>query len=267
MKKGGDTGEHISGSEANDNNLPVESSPCGDAAPPEFSAGESCPLPEDSRSDAGEDPAQATGSPDEPAPGELSKTGTTNGAVPAARERNISWKLFWSFLKIGVFTFGGGYAMIPLIQREVTGNRKWVSNSRFLELLTLAQSAPGPISLNTAVFVGYTLNRYWGAAAAVLGVIVPSFAILLLIAMYFSDIKDNAIVVAVFKGMRPAVVALIVAPLLGFTKGMGPYRIAIALLVAAAIWRLGTSPALLIVLGAAGGILWAYLRKRKEARQ
>lgn len=198
---------------------------------------------------------------------------TTAAAANEARsgsdgkEPHIVPKLFWSFFKIGVFTFGGGYAMIPLIQREVTDKRKWVDAERFLELLTLAQSAPGPISLNTAVFVGYNLAGYRGAAAAILGTILPSFVIILLIAMYFTDIKDNHAVEAVFKGMRPAVVALIVAPLFGFTKGMGAYRIGMAVLVAAAIWKLGVSPAWFILIGAVGGILWAYNRKRKEARK
>lgn len=183
---------------------------------------------------------------------------------PVHAEKHISWKLFWSFLKIGAFTFGGGYAMITLIQREVTDRHKWVDPDHFFDLLTLAQSTPGPIAINTAVFVGYSLGGYKGAVAAVAGAILPSFVIILLIAMYFSDIKDNHAVEAVFKGMRPAVVALIVAPLFGFSKGMGAYRIGIAILVAAAIWRLDISPAWFILIGIAGGLAWAYLRKRKE---
>ena len=81
--------------------------------------------------------------------------------------------LFWSFLKIGLFTFGGGYAMIPLIRREVIDRRGWIAEREFLDLLTLAQSAPGPISLNTSVFVGYRVRGYAGAVAAILGVVVP----------------------------------------------------------------------------------------------
>jgi chromate transporter len=192
---------------------------------------------------------------------------STGTSASGKTEPHIVPKLFWSFFKIGVFTFGGGYAMIPLIQREVTDKRKWVDANRFLELLTLAQSAPGPISLNTAVFVGYNLAGYKGATAAILGTIMPSFIIILLIAMYFTDIKDNHAIEAIFKGMRPAVVALIVAPLFGFTKGMGAYRIGIAILVAAAIWKLSFSPAWFILIGAAGGIIWTYYRKRKEAHK
>ena len=120
--------------------------------------------------------------------------------------------IFKTFFKIGVFTFGGGYAMIPLIGAEVIDRRGWIAEKDFLELLTLAQSAPGPIALNTAVFVGYKMQRYAGALAAVMGVVVPSFTIILIIAMFFSDIRDNQWVDAAFRGMRPAVVALIVAP-------------------------------------------------------
>lgn len=172
-----------------------------------------------------------------------------------------SWNLFWSFLKIGLFTFGGGYAMIPLIQSEVIDRRGWVAKDKFLELLALAQSAPGPISLNTAVFVGYNVNRYKGAVAAIAGIVLPSFIVILLIAIFFADIRENRVVEAVFKGMRPAVVALIAAPLFGLVRGMNLYRIGLAILVAAAIWRLGWSPILFIVAGAAGGILWAIKRK------
>lgn len=176
--------------------------------------------------------------------------------------KGISFKLFWSFLKIGAFTFGGGYAMIPLIEDEVVNKNSWIEKDRFLELLTLAQSAPGPISLNTAVFVGYSMNRYKGAIASVLGVVIPSFFIILLVAMYFRDVQDNRVVEAMFKGMRPAVVALIAAPVFGLAKGMNAYRIGIAILAAAAVWRLAVSPIWFIVIGAVGGVLWVLWRRR-----
>ena len=125
--------------------------------------------------------------------------------------------IFWSFLKIGAFTFGGGYAMIPLIQHEVIHRRRWIEERDFIDLLTLAQTAPGPIALNTAVFVGYKRRGYLGALSAIMGVIVPSFVVILIVAIFFASIRDNAYVDAAFKGMRPAVVALIVAPIVGLT--------------------------------------------------
>lgn len=170
--------------------------------------------------------------------------------------------LFWSFLKIGAFTFGGGYAMIPLIEREVIDRKQWIERESFLELLTLAQSAPGPISLNTSVFVGYKVKGYWGAIAAVLGAILPSFVIILLIAIYFADIRSNRAVEAAFKGMRPAVVALIAAPVINLAKGLGIWKIAIAAAAAVLVWLLGVSPIYFIIAGALGGIIYTFYNKK-----
>ena len=99
--------------------------------------------------------------------------------------------IFVSFLKIGMFTFGGGYAMLPLIERELITKRKWIEQKEFLDLLTLAQSVPGPIAVNTAVFVGYKVRGLRGAAAALLGTVTPSFVIILVIAIFFAGIRQN----------------------------------------------------------------------------
>ena len=163
--------------------------------------------------------------------------------------------LFTSFSKIGISTFGGGYAMIPIIEREIVENRKWIEKDQFLELLTLAQSAPGPLALNTAVFVGYKICKFKGALVSVCGIVIPSFTIILIIALFFSKIKDNQTVTAAFKGIRPAVVALILAPIFGLVKGMEYYKIALAIAAALAVWLLGISPIAFIVLGAIAGLL------------
>ena len=173
----------------------------------------------------------------------------------------LLWIIFTSFFKIGAFTFGGGYAMIPLIENEVIDRRKWMDAKEFYDLLTIAQSAPGPISLNTAVFTGYKLCGYTGAAAAITGVVLPPFTIILLIALFFTDIRYNPIVDAAFKGMRPAVTALIIAPVIGFMRGMSIWAKLLAVAIGAAIWYFTLSPVPLLVAAAAAGIIYAFCTK------
>ncbi len=176
------------------------------------------------------------------------------------------WELFYSFLKIGTFTFGGGYAMIPIIEREVIDRRHWIEQKEFFDLLTLAQSAPGPISLNTSVFVGYKIDGYRGAITALLGVALPSFLIILLVAVFFSQIRENPIVDAAFKGMRPVVVALMFAPVLGLAKGLKWYAIAISAGVTLAVWYFGFSPIYLLLIAAVAGVVWAARRGKEVER-
>lgn len=176
-------------------------------------------------------------------------------------------KLFTTFFKIGLFTFGGGYAMIPLIQREVIDKQKWISNKDFLDMLVLAQSTPGPIAVNTAVFVGYKTRGVAGAILTTLGTVLPSFIVILLLALFFAEVRDNRYVDAAFRAMRPAVVALIVAPLMGLVKGMKWYFAAISAVVAMAVWYLGISPIYLIGAGVAVGVVLAVANGRKEMKR
>ena len=132
------------------------------------------------------------------------------------------WQIFISFFKIGSFTLGGGYAMIPLIQQEVVDKKGWLKENEFVEMLAIAQSAPGPIALNTAIFVGYKARGIKGVIFSSLGTILPSFIVILLIAIIFTDFKNNPGVERVFKGIRPAVVALIAAPLYKMGKSAKP---------------------------------------------
>lgn len=169
-----------------------------------------------------------------------------------------------SFLKIGAFTFGGGYAMIPVIQHEVITRRGWIAEQEFIDLLTLAQTAPGPISLNTAVFVGYKCRGFLGALMAILGVILPSFLVILGVAIFFSEIRDNMWVDAAFKGMRPAVVALIVAPIVGLARGMHWAKMAVAAAVALIVWYFAISPVWFLVAGAIVGVVWAARGREVE---
>ena len=128
------------------------------------------------------------------------------------------FSLFWTFLKIGTFTLGGGYAMLPLIQREVVDRRGWIDEEEFLNMIALAQAAPGIIAVNSAIFIGWRCGGWRGVCGAVLGAVLPSFLIILAIAMVFSEWKEQPAVEAAFKGIRPAVVALIAAPLFKMAK-------------------------------------------------
>lgn len=171
--------------------------------------------------------------------------------------------LFRSFFKIGLFTFGGGYAMIPLIEAEIINRRGWLARDEFMELLTLAQSSPGPIAINTSVFIGYKVRGLKGAVAASLGATLPSFLIILIVAIFFAGIRHNPVIDAAFKGMRPAVVALIVVPVFSLARGMHPALAGVVAAVALIVWRLGWSPVLFIAAGALVGIVWALTVGKK----
>ena len=176
-------------------------------------------------------------------------------------------KLFTTFFKIGLFSFGGGFAMIPLIQREVIERHKWINSKDFVDMLVLAQSTPGPIAVNTAVFVGYKTAGVAGAVAATLGTVLPSFIVILLLALFFAEVRENRYVDAAFRAMRPAVVALIVAPLMGLVKGMKWYLIAISAAVALLVWYFGFSPMYLIAGSVAVGIAMAIYNGRKGVQR
>ncbi len=178
---------------------------------------------------------------------------------PDISQRAIRLKdLFLSFFKIGAFTIGGGYAMIPLIEQEVVSARKWIERDEFIGLLTVAQSIPGPIALNSAAFIGYKSRGYIGALVSVLGIVVPAFSIILTVAIFFNSIRDNAIVDAAFKAMRPVVVALIIAPTISLMKGMHPIMIGVTILSVVLFSLNLSSPATLILLSIVLGILWTY---------
>ena len=176
----------------------------------------------------------------------------------------IYWQMFITFVRIGAFTIGGGYAMIPLIQREVVQVRKWMSPKEFIDMLALAQSAPGVIAINTAIFIGYKLKGVRGSIVTALGCALPSFVIILLIAMVFTNFKDSPVVERIFKGIRPAVVALIAAPLYNMAKAAGVTwkTIFIPLIAALLIWGLNISPVWVVVAAIVGGIIVGILRTR-----
>ena len=127
------------------------------------------------------------------------------------------WSIFTVFAKIGAFTIGGGYAMIPIIQDEMA-RRGWISEEELPDIVALSQSAPGVMAVNISIFAGYRLRGVKGSIAATLGSITPSFCIILAIAMLFTTFKDNPYVIKAFKGIRPVVIALIAVPMLNMAK-------------------------------------------------
>jgi chromate transporter len=121
----------------------------------------------------------------------------------------ILLELFLCFFKIGAFTFGGGFAMIPLIEREIVDNKKWINKKEVIDVFAVAQSLPGAIAINTSTFIGYKILGRLGAVISTIGVILPSVIIITLIAMFFSMVRGNPIFEQIFDGISPAIVALI----------------------------------------------------------
>lgn len=175
-------------------------------------------------------------------------------------------QLFLTFCKIGAFTFGGGWAMISIIQREIVEKHKWIALDEFLDLLAVAQSMPGILAVNISVVVGDRLKGLKGSICAALGTIMPSFLMILAIAIFLTPdtIKNNAVVSRIFKGIRPAVVALIIAPVLTTAKSAGInwktiiIPVTVALLIYSKLPYI-SNPIIFIVLGAIGGYIY-YLR-------
>ena len=128
------------------------------------------------------------------------------------------WKLFKTFIKIGLVTFGGGYAMIPMIEADVVDKYKWIDKDEFVNLVAIAQSCPGVFAINISIFIGYKLRKISGAVCTAIGAALPSFLIILLIAMFFHQFQDNKIIASIFAGIRPAVVALIAVPTFNLAK-------------------------------------------------
>lgn len=177
------------------------------------------------------------------------------------------FKLFIIFFKIGAFTFGGGYAMIPLIQTEIVDKNKWLTNEEFLDTIAVSQSSPGAIAVNISIMIGYRLNGLLGAIFSVLGVVLPSFIIILTISMFLYKYRDNDIIDKVFLGIRPAVVALIssaVYKLIKASKYKGSILM-IPIVVSIAIVVFNISPIIVIVLAGIIGVVYnQYIVNNKE---
>ncbi len=179
------------------------------------------------------------------------------------------WLLFFTFFKIGAFTFGGGYAMISLIEDECVERRGWMTHEEMADMTALAESTPGPISINCATHIGFRRFGVLGAALTTLGVVLPSFIIILLIANFFDSILEVPIINAAFRGIRVAVALLILRVGIKLTRKTSrrPFLVGIFLGAAAAsllihILSLGVSTVYLILSAALLGLAASFLPKK-----
>lgn len=175
------------------------------------------------------------------------------------------FELFWVFFKIGAFTIGGGYAMIPLIKIKIVDKKNWLDEDDFIDTLAIAQSAPGPIAVNTAVFLGLKLGGFWGLLSATLGAVLPSFLIILGVVFLFQNIQDNPYFIAAFKAIKPAVVALILVPVFTLAKksDVKGWIILIPIGIALLVVYANVSPILFIIVAMIVGNLVFYKRKEQ----
>lgn len=210
------------------------------------------------------------------------ETGERAGSIPPPRQTKAPasttmeemsgnqlpgyWTFFKTFFKIGTFTLGGGYAMIPIIESEVVDKRQWIRKEEFIDLIAIAQSCPGVLAINISVFIGYKLRRLKGALCTALGTALPSFLIILLIAMFFHQFMKYAWVESMFRGIRPAVVALIAVPTFNLAKDAKINLVNCWIPIGSAllIWALGVNPIYIIIAAGVGGYLYGAFLKPTE---
>ena len=178
----------------------------------------------------------------------------------------MNYELFSSFFKIGAFTLGGGYAMIPMIEAEVVDKHRWIDKEEFLDLIAIAQSCPGVFAINTSIFIGYKLKKMRGALCASLGTALPSFLIILLIAIFFHRFMEVSWIAAMFRGIRPAVVALIAVPTFNMAKSAGISLVNCWIPIGSAvlIWLVGVNPIFILIAACIGGYLYGHYIRPTE---
>lgn len=174
-------------------------------------------------------------------------------------------EMFISFSKIGGFTLGGGYAMVPLMEKEVVDNKQWLGKEEFMDILVVAQSTPGLFAIDMASHIGYKLRGIKGGIVGALSVAAPSIVVILLIAMFFHAFNDNIYIEKIFRGIRPAVVALIAAPCFSMarTAKINRRNIWIPVVSALLISAFGVSPIYIILVAGVGGYIYGRLKSGK----
>ncbi len=169
--------------------------------------------------------------------------------------------IFWSFLKVGAFTIGGGYAMIPLMQRELVTRHGWLSDEDFMDEVALSQAMPGVFAVNMASMTGYRLRGVRGAVVATVGNVLMPIVFILALAVFFRTFRDNPVVERIFMGLRPAVVALVAAPVFTMARSAKVTwsNVWIPVVSALLIWLFGVSPIVVVLAAALLGYLYSRL--------
>ena len=171
----------------------------------------------------------------------------------------VYWQLFYAYTKIGIFGFGGGYAMLSLIQHEVVDKYHWLSLAEFTDVIAISQMTPGPIGINSATYIGYTVTgNVWGAILATVAVSLPSFLMVLAISMVFAKFRENRYVSAAFTGLRPVTIGLIAAAALVLMNGDNFIDYKSVLIFVAAFmlsWKFNVHPILMICLAGIAGVI------------
>ncbi|KUO76445.1 MAG: chromate transporter [Clostridia bacterium BRH_c25] len=165
--------------------------------------------------------------------------------------------IFLTFLRIGAFTFGGGYAMIPFIQTEIIDIHKWLTPQEFIDIIAIAEMTPGPIAVNSSTFAGYKIAGFWGSLAGTLGVILVCTILSALAGKYFFKFKDNRLLKALFKGIRPTVIVLIGSSVFSVGKValLDIKSIGIAIVIFAALLKFKLHPILAVALSGIMGVM------------
>ena len=192
--------------------------------------------------------------------------------TPAQEVKSLG-TLFFTFFKIGLFTFGGGYAMIALLEEEFIQRRKWLDKNEFLDMTAIAESTPGPVAINSATYLGYKLAKVPGAATATVAVCLPSFLIIYAISLFFEQFTQLTVIANAFKGIQICVIYLIFSAGVRMLKALDKSPFATGVLAAVMLVMVGLSLAgvsvssiLLILLSGAAGVAAWLIGRRKEGK-
>jgi chromate transporter len=194
------------------------------------------------------------------------RRGGPRGRPNLLSQYNMLLKFFLTCNKIGAFTLGGGYAMIPIMEEEFVDKNHWLGKQEFIDIMVVAQTTPGIFSIDMASHIGYKMKGVWGGIVGALGIAFPSIIVILLIAMFFRNFKDNPWVEKFFEGVRPVVVALIASPCFKMAKtaNISWKNIWIVIVSCLLIWLLKVNPVWIIIVAGTAGFLYGKIRRSRK---